>query len=179
MTVAIRTEVLERRHRPLLAGFLNQQPSLLEYLRRFALCHAEKDLLTRTFVAIDDSEGAPRVAGSFSLATVSVERGSLAGIASLDGLPRFPIPGVLLACLAVDERVQGQGLGRHLFGEALGRTLELGRGGPLLFRLFVADSIDERAASFYERFGLCRLSDVYPCRMVLDLRPLLVDAQHG
>jgi GNAT superfamily N-acetyltransferase len=98
------------------------------------------------------------------------------GFESLDRLPGFPIPGVLLARLAVDERVQGQGLGRYLFEQALGLTLQLARSGPVAFRLFVTDALDEVAARFYERFGFSRLADEFPCRMVLDLKPLL-DAQ--
>jgi GNAT superfamily N-acetyltransferase len=75
---------------------------------------------------------------------------------------------------AVDERVQGQGLGRYLFAEALGRTLDLARSGPVVFRLFVTDAIDAGAARFYERLGLAPLGDSYRCRMVLDLRPLVL-----
>src|SRR4051812_29740208 len=128
--MAVRIEPLGRAHRPLLKAFRNQHDSLVEYLKRFALRHAEKDLLARTYLAIDDVSGDLRVAGYFSLATVSVERRSVAPLSTLEGLPRFPIPGVLLARLAVDERAQGQGLGRYL-------------------------------------------ADEYPCRMVLDLQPLL------
>lgn len=162
-------EVLERRHRPLLVEFRNQAPSLVE---RYALRHVERDLLARTFLAIDSE----RLAGYFSLATVSVERASLDDIPVLAKLPRFPIPGVLLARLAVDERVQGQGLGRYLFEEALGISLQLAATGPVDFRLFVTDAIDAAAVRFYGRFGMHPLSDTFPARMVLDLRPL-VDAR--
>lgn len=171
--MALRIEVLGRQHRALLAGFQNQHPSLVEHLKRFALRHAEKDLLSRTYLAIDGSGGRERLAGYFSLSTVSVERGSVARVSALDRLPRFPIPGILLARLAVDAQIQGQGLGRYLFEEALGLTLQLARAGPVAFRLFVTDAIDADARRFYERFGLTRLSDDFPCRMVLDLRPIL------
>jgi GNAT superfamily N-acetyltransferase len=173
MTTTLRIERLERRHRGALKGFQNQAPSLVHYLRRFALRHAEKDLLARTYLALDDVDGKERVAGYFSLATVSVERDSVGPVEGLAKLPRFPIPGVLLARLAVDERVQGQGLGRYLFEEALGLTLTLATSGPVAFRLFVTDAIDEDAVRFYERFGLVRLSDAIPARMVLDIKPLL------
>ena len=169
----VRIEALGPGHRLLLADFHNQHPSLVEYLKRYALRHAKKDLLAKTFLAIDDSAQSPRVAGYFSLATVSVERASVEGQPDLDRLPRFPIPGILLARLAVDSRVQGQGLGRFLFEEALGLTLQLARSGPVTFRLLVTDAIDADAARFYERRGLIRLSDEYPCRLVLDLRPIL------
>ncbi|HLK93181.1 MAG TPA: GNAT family N-acetyltransferase [Polyangia bacterium] len=169
----MRIEALETGHRPLLTGFQNQHPSLVEYLKRYALRHATKDLLARTFVAIDDTPTRPRVAGYFSLATVSVDRASAEKHPNLTRPPRFPIPGVLLARLAVESRVQGQGLGRYLFEEALGLTLQLAKDGPVAFRLLVTDAIDAAAARFYERHGLVRLSDEYPCRMVLDLRPVL------
>jgi GNAT superfamily N-acetyltransferase len=74
--------------------------------------------------------------------------------------------------LAVDERAQGQGVGRYLFEQALGLTLQLAHQGPLGFRLLVTDAIDDDAARFYEHFGLRRLSDGFPCRMVLDLATL-------
>ena len=170
---ALRIETLARRHRPLLKQFRNQAPSLVQYLQRFALRHAEKDLLARTYLAVDGEAEAERIAGYFSLATVSVERSSVEKIEGLARLPRFPIPGVLLARLAVDERAQGQGLGRYLFEEALGLTLQMALNGPVAFRLFVTDALDANAARFYERFGLQRLADEFPARMVLDIKPLL------
>lgn len=166
----VRIEALGPRHRPLLADFENQHPSLVEYLRRYALRHATKDRLAKTFVAVDDAPTGARLAGYFSLATVSVDRASAERHPNLRRLPRFPIPGVLLVRLAVDARAQGQGLGRYLFDEALGLTLQLANAGPVAFRLFVTNA---DAARFYERRGLVRLSDDYPCRMVLDLRPIL------
>ena len=145
----------------------------MAYLRRFAIRHAERDLLSRTFVAIDRHAGSDRIAGYFSLTTVSVERSSVKAHPGLDKLPRFPIPGVLLARLAVDERVQGQGLGRYLFEEALGLTLELAVSGPVTFRLFVTEAMSENAVRFYERQGMDRLSKGLPAKMVLALAPLV------
>jgi GNAT superfamily N-acetyltransferase len=172
IAVPIRIEVLDRRHRSLLRDFRNQHESLVDYLKRYALRHAEKDLLARTFLAIDVTSETERLAGYFTLATASVERASISPLPALDRLPRFPIPAVLLARLAVDERAQGQGVGRFLFEEALGLTLQLARTGPVAFRLFVTD-LDEAAAQFYDRFGLARLGEGDPCRMVLDLKPLI------
>lgn len=169
----LRIELLGRQHRALLEDFRNQHRSLVDYLRRFALRHAEKDLLARTFLALDGPPGAERIAGYFTLATASVERSSVDPIDSLQRLPGFPIPAVLLARLAVDERVQGQGLGRYLLEEALGLTLQLAHSGPVAFRLFVTDAIDEAAAEFYERFGFTRLAPEFPCRIVIDLKPLV------
>ena len=49
----------------------------------------------------------------------------------------------------------------------------IAKAGPVAFRLFVTDAIDSSAARFYERHALVRLGDEYPCRMVLDLRPIV------
>ena len=122
---------------------------------------------------MDVTGSSERLAGYFTLATASVERASVKTIDVLDRLPGFPIPAVLLARLAVDERAQGQGLGRFLLDEALGLTIQLARTGPVAFRLLVTDAIDETVTQFYERFGFARLGDDFPCRMVLDLRPLI------
>ena len=166
-------EPLARKHRRLLKDFRNQEPGLVTYLQRFALRHSEKDLLAQTHVALMQEDEEERLAGYFSLTTVSVERASLAPVPGLAKLPRFPIPGILLARLAVDERAQGQGLGRYLFEEVLGKTLQLCKEGPVRFRLFVTDALNENAAFFYEQFDLQRLSESFPLRMVLDLKPLL------
>lgn len=160
--MALRIKPLRRVHRPLLAGFESPQPSLVDYLRRYALRHAEKDWLARTYLAINSGGPTERVAGYFSLAAASVERASLAPIAELARLPRFPIPAVLLARLAVDSRVRGQGLGRYLFEEALGLTLQLARAGPVAFRMLITDALDAEAERFYRHFGLEALSEGYP-----------------
>jgi GNAT superfamily N-acetyltransferase len=165
-------EPLSRSHRPLLKEFRNQHESLVEHIRRYALRHAEKDLLSRTYVAIDASSGTQRLAGYFSLTTASVDRESVTGMDSLARLPRYPIPAVLIAKLAVDERAQGQGIGRMLFREALGMTLRLVREGPVSVRLLVADAIDEQAVRFYAHFAMERISEIYPVRVVLDLASL-------
>ncbi len=91
--MGLRVEPLGRQHRTLLKGFQNQHDSLVEYLQRYALRHLEKDLLARTYVAIDESPEGPRLAGYFSLSTVSVERSAAQKVPTLDRLPRFPIPG--------------------------------------------------------------------------------------
>ena len=90
----LRIEALGPGHRQLLVGFQNQHTSLVEYLKRYALRHATKDLLARTFLAIDDAAGEPRLAGYFSLATVSVERASVGGQPDLEASPgRLQPPG--------------------------------------------------------------------------------------
>ena len=71
---SVRIEPLERKHRSLLKEFRNQQASQVEYVQRFALRHVEKDLLPRTFLAIHADEHHERLAGYFTLTTVSIDR---------------------------------------------------------------------------------------------------------
>jgi hypothetical protein len=86
--MVLRIEALARRHKPLLSKFENQHPSLTEYVRRYALRHQEKDLLARTFLAIQPSGSDERVAGYFTLTTTSVERRSVSIVESLQRLPQ-------------------------------------------------------------------------------------------
>lgn len=171
--MAFRIVPLTREHRALVRTFRCQHESLNAFLHRFALRHLERDLLSRTYLAIDDD--AKQVGGYFSLTTASVDRDQAGRVPALDRLPRFPVPALLLARLAVDGRIQGQGLGRYLFDEALGLTLTLARTGPVRFRLLVTDAVDDQAVQFYEHFGLAAITRDLPCRMVLDLRALLAD----
>lgn len=169
--MTLRIERLSRAHRPLVDGFVNDEPDLVAYLRRWALVHQERDHLGRTWLALDERSEV-RIAGFFTLAAASLDRAAVTG-GDLARLPRFPLAAVLLTRLAVDGRVQGQGLGTWLFDEALQRTLLLAAEGPIGFRVLVTDAKNERAATFYQRRGLAALTDQWPRRMVLDLKPLV------
>jgi GNAT superfamily N-acetyltransferase len=172
----LRIELLDRRHRRLLMTFQNQHRELTDYLRRYALRHAEADHLAITRLALDTTDTGERIAGYHSLAATSVDRTLLAGESALSRLPKFPVPAILLARLAVDARAQGQGVGRYLFEDALARSLDIAR--HIGIRLFVTDAIDPSAITFYEHLGFESLSDQgFPRRMVLDLRTFLRDSR--
>jgi GNAT superfamily N-acetyltransferase len=59
------------------------------------------------------------------------------------------IPGYLLARLALDASLHGQGLGAELLVDALGRIVEAAQAGG--GRLIVVDALDEQAKAFYRR----------------------------
>ena len=59
------------------------------------------------------------------------------------------IPAYLLARLALDHTLQGQGLGGELLLDALARIIDAAKVGG--GRLIVVDAIDEQAAAFYRR----------------------------
>lgn len=70
------------------------------------------------------------------------------------GGPR-QIPAVLLARLALDGSLHGQGLGGALLADALRRVVAATE--TVAARFVVVDAIDERAAAFYEHHGFRRL----------------------
>lgn len=59
------------------------------------------------------------------------------------------IPAYLLARLALDHTLQGQGLGGELLLDASARIIDAAKVGG--GRLIVVDAIDEQAAAFYRR----------------------------
>lgn len=67
------------------------------------------------------------------------------------GLPRFPVPVVILARLAVDMSWKGKGLGAALVVDAMRRILNAADIAGV--RAMVVHAKDETAARFYEHLG--------------------------
>lgn len=103
----------------------------------------------RTFV-IEDAEQ-DRVVGYHALTAAQVEH-EQATERVRQGMPRYPIPVILLARLAVDESVQGRGLGARLLADAMRRAV--GAAERVGIRALLVHAIDEQARAFYERHGL-------------------------
>jgi GNAT superfamily N-acetyltransferase len=114
----------------------------------------EKRNLGRTYVAVRPEE--KRVYGYYTLASSALPFAHLPTSASKK-LPKHPLPVVLLARLAVDQSVQGQGLGRELLTDALQRCLDLSAG--LGVYAVEVDAIDEQARQFYVKYGFVPLLD--------------------
>ena len=66
------------------------------------------------------------------------------------GLPKHPVPIMLLARLAVDHRWQGQGVGKALLRDAMQRTLQAADIAGI--RAFAVHAKDDEARRFYEHF---------------------------
>jgi GNAT superfamily N-acetyltransferase len=63
-----------------------------------------------------------------------------------------PIPVAVLARLAVDKSVQGEGIGRALFQDAARRVLAAA--DMIGMRGLIVHAISDDAANFYEKLGL-------------------------
>ena len=120
--------------------------SLNFFIKRQAL-QGQADGNTRTYVIhLDDL-----VIGYYSVCPSGLSR-KLAITDVLKGRSKFdPIPGVLIARLAVSQAYQGIGLGKALLKDALLRSLNAAEqiGGRVIF----VHALDDSARVFYEHFG--------------------------
>lgn len=129
----------------------------------------ERRKLGRTFVAVRSGE--KRVLGYYTLASSCVSFQNLPEKASRR-LPRHPVPVVLLARLAIDQTVQGLGLGKRLLTDALRRCFDLS--DTLGIYAVEVEAIDVGARQFYEQFGFVPLEDD-PCHLYLPIKTI----EHG
>ena len=148
MGIGIAPEPLGRRHD--ISQFNSGDSGIDTWLRSKAHLNEAKGG-ARTYVIC---EGA-RVVGFYSLAASAVERRRLSSRVSRN-MPE-PVPVIMLGQLAVDTRHQGMGLGAGLLADAVRRSLAAAN--LIGARAVVVQAVNERAKSFYERFGFRPFSD--------------------
>lgn len=154
-----------------LANFDCGKVSLNDFLIKFALQNQASGG-ARTYVLTRGKQ----VIGYYSLAPASVLPDE-APVRILKGQGRYPVPVILMARFALDQREQGKGLGKMLFRDALLRALAGSEaiGG----RAFLVHAKDDEARSFYVRFGM-EASPTNPLHLFLlfkDIRKSLNAAQ--
>ena len=135
-------------------GFHSGRESLDRYLQDTAKGHLKKGVsVTRVLVDRGSKEPKP-ILGYFTLTTVVAEAKEWPGV--VKGLPRMPVPVVLLGRLAVSETAQGKGIGSLLLAAAreIASASLAGTGGIGL----AVDAADEEVVRFYEKFGFRRVS---------------------
>lgn len=155
-----------------LTGFDCGNAELNTWLISHALASHRADL-ARTYLALD--HGA--VAGYVSLTTGSVRHEGVPK-RHARGMPRHPIPTILIARLAVDLRHQRAHLGSRLLAEAL--RLAVAASDTVAARLIVVDAIDDRAAAFYRHRGFIDIPE-NPLRLfrkISDIRRSIASADH-
>jgi len=111
----------------------------------------ERRNIARVFVAVDSDLG---VVGFHSLSSFKLDVDDLSEEITRK-LPRYDgIPAALIGRLARDIRVHGKGVGELLVADAVRRILSAAQ--SLAVFAIMVDAKDERAATFYERFGFRR-----------------------
>ena len=139
------------------------EDALNDFLRRYARKSHELGG-AKTFLAINDADNTT-ILGFYSLSPASVAYSRTPEIIRR-GLARHDVPGFRLARLAVDRRVQGQGLGGQLLLTAGRRCLRAAAevGGIAL----VIDAKNDRVAAWYAGYGAVPLLDA-PLNLLLPL----------
>lgn len=143
----------------ILAEFSCGETALDLWLRDRALA-AEQEGSARTYVICEDG----RVVAYYSLAVGSVTRAFAPG-----GIRRNmpdPVPVMVLARLAVDERAQARGVGRGMVRDAILRTLHAAQIAGI--RAMLVHALHERAALFYRQCGFVP-SPIAPLVLLLRL----------
>lgn len=143
MTNPLRIEKLHRTHA--VEEFTCGQPELDRFLVRHAL-QAQQAGSSQTYVGVNDKT----VIGFYSL-VVSEAMHADAPERVAKGMPRYPIPLMVLARLAVHSDWQGRRIGAGLLLDALGRTLQSADIAGI--RALAVHAKDDSAASFYRHFG--------------------------
>ena len=143
------------------AGFRCGKPSLDQFLKSQALQH--KKAGTSTTLVLPSTEeggdGKSAIVAFFAVSFTSIERSTLPP-AMQKKLPHYPIPAFLIAQLAVDERVAGQGLGGITLVNAIRYLCQVHTSLPAV--AIIVDCLDDEARRFYSHYGfeyLCEVND--------------------
>ena len=144
------------------AGFECGEPALNEWLKRRAMAN-QMSGASRCFVVLDGSQ---EVYGYYALAVGAVAH-SLATGAVRRNMPD-PVPVMVLARLAVDQRAQGKKLGAALLQDALARTEMIAQHAGV--KALLVHAISESAKQFYEYYGF-QASPLQAMTLMLRLKP--------
>jgi GNAT superfamily N-acetyltransferase len=143
VTNPLRIEKLHRTHA--VEEFTCGQADLDRFLIRHAL-QAQQAGSSQTYVGLNGG-----VVISFYALVVGEVRHADAPEHVGKGMPRHPIPIMVLARLAVHSAWQGRRIGAGLLLDALGRTLQAADIGGI--RALAVHAKDDSAAAFYRHFG--------------------------
>jgi GNAT superfamily N-acetyltransferase len=143
-----------------LSQFACGESSLDEWLKRRALTNHLSGA-SRTFVVADP---AGHVFGYYALAA-----GAVAHQAATSAVRRNmpdPVPVMVLARLAVDQRAQGLKLGAALLQDAVNRALAVAQNAGV--RALLVHALNDPARAFYTHYGF-QASALHPLTLMLRL----------
>jgi GNAT superfamily N-acetyltransferase len=143
VTASLHIEKLNRTHA--VEEFTCGQTELDRFLVRHAL-RAQQAHSSQTYVAVTGGQ----VVGFYTIVAAEVHHAD-APERVVKGMPRHPIPLLVLARLAVHTNTQGRGIGSGLLLDALGRTLQVA--DMVGVRALAVHAKDDQAIAFYQHFG--------------------------
>ncbi len=146
------------------AGFHCGVPALDDYLHKYAAQQNAKGIST-VFVFVDDAAPS-KILGFYTLNAAQIDVQQLSDTERKKKLPRYPVPCFRMGRLARAIESRGAGMGGILIGCAVDRCLHA-RSLVGAYALLV-DAKDEKAKSFYERYGFIPCLDA-PMTLYLPL----------
>ena len=147
-------------------GFDCGKDALNTFLARFAVRHTRLGISSTWVLAETGGTGKAPIAAFFTLAGHTVTSGELP--TAQQRLPRFQLPVVLIAQLAVSKEYARQGLGEKTLVTALRKAVELTDAG-LPANGIVLDVLDEDAHGFYDHFGAFEPFTDNPMRLFMPM----------
>lgn len=141
-------------------GFSSSEPELDAWLMRRAYAN-QLSGASRTFVVVDAQQA---VVGYYALAAGAVSH-QMATSAVRRNMPD-PVPVMVLARLAVDQRAQGIKLGASLLQDAVKRCALVSQHAGI--RAVLVHALHDRAKQFYEHYGF-QSSPIHPLILLLRL----------
>lgn len=148
------------------SGFDCNNPQLNDFLRKYA-SQNQKKRYSLTFVAT--TRESKVIVGYYSVSASSIEFANLPDSIK-KGLPKYPAPVMLIGQLAVDQNLQGQGLGEILLMHALSRAVRISS-EMAIFAVRV-DAVDEKSQAFYLKYGFVPLQDI-PFSLLLPIKTII------
>lgn len=143
--------IKEIQRKSLLKNFDCGIEKLNEFLSRYAIRN-DKLGIGRTFIALNNSN---HILGYFTLATAQVAYQEIPDECK-GKLPKYPIPALRIARLAVNKELQGNGIGKWLLSQVFIKAVQVSDITGLY--LIIVDA-KETSKSFYEYYGFQRLVD--------------------
>lgn len=116
---------------------------------------------SRTFVVVDQNQ---RIFGYYAMAAGAVSH-QMATSSVRRNMPD-PVPVMVLARLAVDQRAQGIKLGASLLQDAVNRAVVVSHNAGV--RALLVHALHERAKQFYAHYGF-QVSPAHPMTLMLRL----------
>jgi GNAT superfamily N-acetyltransferase len=142
-------------------GFFSSEPELDDWLIRRAYAN-QLSGATRTFVVVDAQQ---TVVGYYALAAGAVSH-QVATSAVRRNMPD-PVPVMVLARLAVDQRAQGHKLGASLLQDAVKRCAVVSQHAGI--RALLVHALNEQAKQFYDHYGF-QASSIHPMTLMLRIQ---------
>ena len=159
-------DILQHNVKPFSCG----KPCMDDFLKRHATKHM-KTGVSNTWVlpVLEDPQPAKtRIAAYYSLTSSTVKKEEIPFNKSL---PKYPVPVVLLARLAVDKEFSRQGLGSKILITALRKSVEVTEKGLPAIGLIV-DVLDEDALAFYQKYEMFESFTKNPMRLFVSMNVL-------